>query len=83
MSDVRHPYLVVIGRLSGDDEDTLLSLQNMTREEASEAFEAHIVSDSGARSLAELQEGNEDACVYVNQILTASTEITITNLSFS
>jgi len=83
MSDVKHPYLVVIGRLSGDDEDTLLSLQNMTREDAEAAFEAHIASDNGASSLAELQENNEDARVYVNQILTASTEITITHLSFS
>lgn len=66
----QHPHLAVVGRIDGDDEDSVLMYQGLTTEQAEAAFDEDMHSEAA---------DNQRPCaaVYVNYVLTSTAPIEI------
>ena len=72
-----HNYIAVIGRLPGDDEDSMILFENMTRQQAEQAFEEEMYEDEIDATEKYNRNCLEPGCaVFINHILTSDSPIT-------
>lgn len=72
----RHNYLAVIGRVVGDDEDTVLLYMNKTRAEAIEAFQEDMTEDLTDQQITDNEhETGAWGGVFVNYVLVSDNPI--------
>lgn len=70
-----HNYIAVIGRMCGDDEDTCLLFECVTREGAINAFTEHMrLLDNMTAEELELAEANGEG-VFINHVLASVSPI--------
>lgn len=73
-----YPCIAVIGREPFDDEDSCCIYQNMTREEAIEAFEIEMYEsypEEQRQDRRDAHEAQDGATVYINQVLVSDSLI--------
>lgn len=70
-----HNYIAVIGRMCGDDEDTCLLFECVTREGAINAFTEHmrLLDNMTVEDLAHAEANGEG--VFINHVLTSASPI--------
>ncbi len=72
----KYPYLAVIGRVPGDDEDSIYLFENKTLTQASKAFEMHLYDDCPEETPTQVRKDWGESC-YITQILVSDAEIEI------
>lgn len=70
MSTYKH--LAVIGRVDGDDEDSILLYENLDTEEAEARFKVDV------QSAVPVEDHRPDEEIYINYVLTSDSPINIT-----
>lgn len=71
----KYPYIVVIGRIPEDDEDSVYMYTNLTEEEAREEFVKSIYADGPHEETPESVEEQWGVSCYINCILASESEI--------
>jgi len=69
-----HNYIAVIGRLHGEDEDTVIFYAHMPTDAAAAAFTEYLRSDAGVLE-EDIAAGYEHTNVYINHVLTSTAPI--------
>lgn len=71
-----HNYIVVIGRMHGDDEDTMLLYGDSTREQAVELFIEDMCEANHMTKDEHEAEVSKGYGVYINHVLASQSPIT-------
>lgn len=75
-TEVKHKSVVVVGRITGDDEDSAYAFENVTEDEASTRFEEKIWEDDPAW-MPDPSDDTDDRTVLINFVMKSSTPIEI------
>lgn len=72
---IAHNYLVVIGRMHGDDEDTIRLYGDSTREQAMELFIEDMCEENHMTKEEHEAEASKGRGVYINHVLASQSPI--------